>query len=437
MHFERGANYEQAVRHLHQAAENALRRFAYREAIGLARRGLGLIKKLPDTPERARQELGLYITLGVPMIATEGYAAPDVGRVYTRARELGRQFGGTPEISQSLWGLWTFYLVKAELGTAREIAEEYLRLAKSFPYAAASMGVTLMHLGEFTPALEHCMKAFSLYDPVRHRDGAFRYTNNAGVGAQSHAAWTLWFLGLPDQALHRVEQAMALARELTEPPGLAHTLFFAALLYQLRREETMAQKMAEAAIAVSGEHGLSLYQAMASVIQGWALIAKGRPDEAIKQIRMGLSAHERTGTVLLHPQFSAMLAEALGVAGRIDEGLRVMEEAIAESDSTGDRYYTAEMYRLKGEMLVMQAAKMGPGKAGSAEACFQRSITVARQQKAMAWELRATTSLARHYLRHSKPKKARTLLVEVHHKFTEGFTTRDWREAKALVDELS
>src|SRR5678816_2824823 len=127
MHFERGSNYRRAVKHLHIAAENVLRRYAYREAVALSRRGLELIGRLPDTPERARQELGLRITLGVPLIATEGYAAPDVGITYTRARELSRQVGETPEISQVLWGLWTFYLVKAELATAREIAEEFLR----------------------------------------------------------------------------------------------------------------------------------------------------------------------------------------------------------------------------------------------------------------------------------------------------------------------
>ena len=139
MHFERGANYRQAVKYLQQAAENDIRRFAYQEAVALSRRGLELLARLPDTPERARQELWLQLTLGVPLIATEGYAAPDVGSVYTRARELCQQLGETPEISQVLWGLWTFYMVRAELGTAREIAEEFLRLAERLPYSGLAM----------------------------------------------------------------------------------------------------------------------------------------------------------------------------------------------------------------------------------------------------------------------------------------------------------
>ncbi len=254
MHFEQGANYKQAAKYLQQAAENDIRRFAYQEAVGLARRGLELLERLPDTPERAEQELRLQLTLGVPLIATEGYAAPDVGSVYMRARELCQQLGETPEISQVLWGLWTFHILRAELGTAREIAEEFLRLSERLPYPGLAMRghlameITFMHLGEFASAMEHFEKALSLYDPERHRDDAFLYTQNPGVAMRCFAAWALWFLGQPDQALDRMQEALTLARELSEPHGMAHALFFAAILHQLRREARMAQEYAEAAI---------------------------------------------------------------------------------------------------------------------------------------------------------------------------------------------
>ncbi|HTG72893.1 MAG TPA: AAA family ATPase, partial [Terriglobia bacterium] len=352
MHFERGSNYRQAVKHLHIAAENALRRYAYREAVALSRRGLELIVRLPDTPERARQELGLHITLGVPLIATEGYAATDVGITYARARKLSLQVGETPEISQVLWGLWTFYLVRAELATARDIAAEFLRLAQNNPYSAFAMGVTLMHLGEFAPALEHFEKALSLYDPERHRDDVSRYSQDSGVGTHSHAALTLWFLGKPDQALEQVERALALARELSEPHGLAHAAFFAALLHQLRREERMTLERADAGIAVSIEYGLALYQATAMVARGWALIEQGQAEEAIEQIRQGLDGHQATGTELLRAHFLGLLAEALRKARRAEEGLRVLEEALTIAHRDSERYYLAELYRLKGELLL-------------------------------------------------------------------------------------
>src|SRR5262249_25750552 len=156
-----------------------------------------------------------------------------VGSTYTRARELCRQLGEGPEIPQVLWGLWTFHVVRAALGTAREIAEEFSRVAERVPYSGLAMEVTLIHLGEFVPAIEHCDRALSLYDPDRQRDDAFRYSQNSTVAAQSHAAWALWFLGQPDQALDRMQKALTLAHELSEPHGLAHAYFFSAILHQL------------------------------------------------------------------------------------------------------------------------------------------------------------------------------------------------------------
>jgi DNA-binding winged helix-turn-helix (wHTH) protein/predicted ATPase len=452
MHFERGANLKEAVKYLQQAAENALRQFAYREAVGLSRRGLELIERLPDTAERARQELALRITLGVPLIATEGYATPDVGRSYSRARELCRQVGETPEVSQVLWGLWTFYVVRAELGTARGIAEEFLLLAGRLPYSGLTMEVTLMHLGEFDQALEHFEKAFLLYDPVRHRDDAFRYSQNSGVASLCYAAWTLWFLGAPDRALERIEEGLALARELSEPHGFAHALFYAALLHQLRREDQRALERAEAAIAVSGEHGLVLYQATATVTRGWALIEQGQLEEGIEQIRQGLVAYQATGTVLLRTHFLALLADALGRARQPEEGLRVVEEALTLGHSNGEQYYHAELYRLKGELLLMQydgqsvlrttmrgkpRADVKPPAIADAEGFFHESIRIAQKQKAKSLELRAATSLARLHQNRGNQQEGRGLLEQVYGRFTEGFDTMDLREAKALLDGLS
>ncbi|HSB09874.1 MAG TPA: AAA family ATPase [Blastocatellia bacterium] len=458
MHFEQSSNYRRAVKYLQQAAENDIRRFAYQEAVGLARRGLELLERLPDSPERAQQELSLYITLGVPLIATEGYAAPEVGRVYTRARELCQQLGETPEISQVLWGLRTFYTVRAELGTAREIAEEFLGLAERLPYPGLAMRghwameITFMHLGEFALAMEHFKKALSLYDHERHRDDALLYAQTPGVAMRCFAAWTLWFLGQPDQALERIQEAQTLARELSEPNGLAPAFFFAAILHQLRREARLAQECAEAALAVSREHGLVLYQAMATIIRGWALIEQGRQEEAIEQMSQGLAAHRATGTQVICPHFLALLAEALGQNGQAEEGLRISDEALVMADRNGEAYYRAELYRIKGELLLMQAAgrglsraatggeavfEAGPPAVTQAEGCFEQSIKIAQQQKAKSLELRAVMSVARLYQNQGKREEARSLLTEIYRSFTEGFDTVDLREAKVLLDELS
>ena len=458
MHFERGSQHKKAVKYLQQAADNAMRRFAYREAVGLARRGLELLWKLPDTPERAEQELCLQLTLGVPLVATEGYAAPEVGSLYLKARELSQKLGETPDISEVLWGLWTFYTLRAELRTAREIAEEILGLAERLPYPGLAMRghwameITFTHLGEFDLALEHFEKALSLYDPERHLDDGFLYALNPGVAMPCFAAWTLWFLGQPDQALDRIQEALALARELSEPLSLAHALFFAAVLHQLRREEHMAQECTEATIAVSSEHGLALYQAMATIMRGWAMIGQGRQEKAIEQMRQGLAALRATGTELVRPHFLALLAEALGRNRQAEEALCLLEEALEVAHRTGERYYEAELYRIKGEVLLMQATGRGVSRAaaagkagvpleppviGQAEGCFSQSIKIAQQQKAKSLELRAVISLARLYQIRGKQKEARDLLAQVYDRSTEGFDTVDLREAKALLEELS
>src|SRR6185295_17897195 len=248
----------------------------------------------------------------------------------------------------------------------REIAEEFLCLAERLPYPGLAlrghwaMEITFTHLGEFALAMEHFEKALLLYDPERHRDDAFRYAQNPGVAMRCFAAWALWYLGQPDQALELIKEALALARELSEPYGVAHALFFKAILHQLRREAQLAQELAEEAIAVSADHGLVLYQAMATITRGWAIIEQGRPqgtpgevsnEELIEQMREGLAAHRATGAGVLCPHFLALLAEALARNGQHEEGLPLLEEALVVADGTGEGYYLAELHRIKGERL--------------------------------------------------------------------------------------
>ena len=450
MHFERGAELQQATKYLQQAADNAIRRFAYREAVALSRRGLELVLQLPDSTDRAEQELSLQLTLGVPLIATEGYAAPEVGKVYLKARELCQQLGDTPDISEAFWGLWTFHTLRAELTTAREIGEEFLRLAERLPYpglamrAQMTMEITFLHMGNFAPAMEHFEKAFSLYDHERHLEDAFNYAQNPGVAMQCFAAWALWFLGEPDQALARIQKALTLARDLGEPHGLAHAHLFVTTLHQFRREERMAQVHAEAVLAVAREHGLVLYQAMATVMRGWAVLQQGRHEVAIEQMRQGLAALQATGTELLRPQFLGLLAEAFARAGQPEEGLRKLDEALVNAQRNGEGVYEAELFRLKGEILLIQSAATGNAMDrhdttvwAQAQSCFDQAIRIAQKQKAKSWELRASMSIARLYQRQGRDKEARTLLSGIYRRFTEGFATTDLREARALLDELA
>ena len=437
MHFERARDHQQAVHYLHLASVNATQRAAYREAIVLSRRGLELVRTLPDTAERAQQELRLQLSLGVPLITTEGYAAPEVGSLYVTARALCGRLATTPEISQVLWGLWTFHALRAELSTAFEISQEILSLAEGGAYPGVemrghwTMEITRTHQGAFRVALEHFDKALSLYDH-RSPDKAFLDALNPGVAVRGFAGWSLWFLGQPDRALVRIQEAVTLARELSEPHGLAHALVFAAVLHQLRRERPLAQEHADEAIALSSEHGLALYEAMARIIRGWALIGRGNDNEAARQIREGLTAWESTGAQLMRPHFLALLAEAQEPASRDGSGLRLLDEALAIAESTGERYFEAELYRLKGERRL-QGARSTSG-VDAAQECFDQAIAIARRQEALSLELRAAMSLARVHRDRGRHVLARDLIVPICERFDEALDTPDLREARALLD---
>jgi len=312
-------------------------------------------------------------------------------------------------------------------------------------------GVVLAQMGEFALAIEHSEKAFSQYDPERHLDDVFYYSQDPGVGALCHAAWTLWFLGQPDQALQRMEEGLTLARQLSEPHGLAHAFFFAAILHQLRREARLAQECAEVAIAVSSEHGLLMYQAHSTIARGWALSEQGI-DEGIEQMRLGIAAHKATGTEVTRSHFLTLLAEALEKARQPEQALCLLEEALDLANQNGDRYYLAELYRVKGELLLMQATGRGVSRAAKrgkavvesnppmfvqAEGCFNQSIKIAQQQKAKSLELRAVMSLARLLPKQGRKEEARRILDETYGWFTEGFDTADLIEARALLNDLS
>jgi predicted ATPase len=398
-----------------------------------------LFTTLPDTPERARQELTLQITLGAALIVTKGYAVPEVETAYARARALCQQVGETPQLVSVLGGLWVFYLVRGKLQTAQALAEQALRLAQRGQDVALRVGAhywlgqTLFFLGEVASAREHLEQGIALYNPQQDYSHAFLAGQEPGVVSFSYAALALWLLGYPDQALKRSHEALTLAQRLSHPFSLAFALDSAAIFYQFRREAQTAQERAEAAITLCTAQGFPYWLAIGSVIQGWALTAQGQTKEGIAQLRQGLAAWRATGAELRQSFFLALLIEAYGDVRQAEEGLSILTEALEVANKTEERWYEAELYRLKGE-LVLQARGQSPE--SDAEACFQQAIAIARQQSAKSLELRAATSLARMWQQQGKKAEAHDLLAPVYHWFTEGFDTKDLQEAKALLDAL-
>jgi predicted ATPase len=226
---------------------------------------------------------------------------------------------------------------------------------------------------------------------------------------------------------------VTLAQQIAHPFSLGFALSFAAVFHQLRREGYAVQECAEVAISLAVEQGFPIWRAMSSIPRGWALVQQGQAQEGIEQMHQGLRAHHATGAEIGRPYWLALLAEAHGSIGEPEAGLTVLMEALTLVDTTGERWYEPELYRLKGALLLQQASD----NQAEAENCFQQAIAVAQNQQAKSFELRAAISLARLWQQQGKRQEAYDLLAPVYHWFTEGFDTADLQEAKALLDALA
>jgi predicted ATPase len=439
VHFEHGRDHPRAVRYLQQAADNAIRRYAHREAITSLNKALRLLKALPTTPERFQQELDLQLALGPALMATQGPAAPEVEQTYARARTLCAQVGETPQLLPTLWGLWRFYQIQGALLTARELGEQLLRVAKRTAdptprlEAHSALGATLFHLGDYPVAWMHLDQGIALIDPAAQQALVRRYDVAPGVQCLTHAALTLWCLGAPAQAVQRSQEALALAQALAHPHSLVLAQHFAAYLHYRRREVSAVEALADALIPLATAQGFPLYVGDGTCWRGWALAVQGRHEAGLTQLRRGLAAALAMRQTVARPRYLVLLAEAAEHAGQVEEGLRLLAEALTALEANGQGDLLAEAYRLQGELRLRQAV---PDTA-EAEACFLQALAIARRQQAKSWELRIAMSLGRLWRRQGKCAAAHALLADIYERFTEGFDTADLQEAKGLLAELS
>src|SRR5215813_14057092 len=387
-----------------------------------------------------KQELPLQTALGPALIATKGYAASAVEHTYARARALCQQSGETPGLFSALRGLWVFNEARAEHQTARQLAEQLLTLAQTLQdpmlliEAHRALGNTLFWLGEFASARTHLEQGMALYDPQQHRSLAFLYGTDPGVVCLSYAAWALGLLGYADQALHKSDEALALAQRMSHFHSLALALTWAIYLHQARGELQAVQERVEALVALAAEQRFPYWLELGTILGGWVLSQQHQAAAGIAQMQQGLAAYRATGAELFRTYWLALLAEAYGTAGQVQEGQQVLEDALALVDKNGERYWEAELYRRKGELLLQSGVRVAER---GAEVCFQQALAVARRQQAKTLELRAAVSLCRLWQQQAKCDDARTLLAPIYDWFSEGFDTADLQEAKALLKALT
>ena len=434
---EAGLN-EQAFGYWDQAGKRAAQRSANVEAMHHLTKGLEVLMTLPDTLERTRQELDVQTTLGPVLVALKGFTSLETERAWVRARELCQHVGETPQIFPALHGLWLFYMVRSELETSRELAEQLFTLAQNAQNpdllltAHRVLGQTMHWLGEQAAARVHSEQAVALYDPQKHASHAFVYGQDPGITSQCFVAKSIWMLGYPNEARRGIHEALTLAQECTHPFSRALALTNAAVIHEFRREARLVQEHADAVIATSNEHGFPHWLIFGTILRGWALTAQGEATEGIAQIRQGLASYRAVDGNLQRPYFLALLAEAYGKERQPEEGLTVLLEALATVGNTGERYWEAELHRLKGELLLMQHGQ----KVEEAKECLRQALEIARRQQSKSLELRAAMSLSRLWLQQGKRDEARQMLSGIYGWFTEGFDTADLQEAKALLEQL-
>jgi predicted ATPase/DNA-binding winged helix-turn-helix (wHTH) protein len=439
-HFVRGRDPERAVQYLQYAGEQAVQRSAHQEALRHFTQGLELLRTLPESPARARQELDLQLALGPTLMAVKGQAAAEVEQAYTRARALCQQVGDTPRLFPTLWGLWRFYAERARHQTSRDIGAQLLTLAQDVQdpvlllQAHHTLWPTLFYLGEFAQGRAHGEQGLALYTPQPQRSQALRYGgHDPGVCCYNYTAWTLWALGYPEQARQWSTKALALAEELAHPFSLAHALSATTVLYQFLRAAPLVQEHAEALMALATEQGFTLQGARGMLLRGWAFGSQGQAQEGMEHLRQGLMAYQALGSERGIPYFLTLLAESYSNRGQTQEGLTALSQALEGVHKSEESFYLAEMYRLQGALLLQQTHPP----VDQATVCLQQALASARRQQAKSLELRAAISLARLWQRQGKRQDAYALLAPLYGWFTEGFTSTDLLEARALMEELT
>lgn len=433
-HWGLAGDTDKELHYTQAAGQQAARNSANVEAIRYYSRALELLLQRPPSPTRDTQELLLQLALGDSLIATRGFAAPEVSTTFNRAYALCEGLGDTNLLFPVLWGLWSYYTVAGELSTARSLAAQFLKLATEANQAALILagnyleGATLFWLGELN-AIDKRLENFLAFSQ-RAEDITFHIApgEDPEVSCLSYNAWLLWLLGYPEQAAQRSQQAIALARELKRAHSLAFGLGFAAWHHQYRRDTARVEELADESIQLAAEHGFPYWLAAGKILKGYTLVRQAKPEPGLAQLEEGLAIWRMTGAKLFKPSFFLVRAEAYHLVGQSDRALEILDEALNAIENTGERINEAEVNRFKGEILLHK------GQAAEAETLFLKAVDTARQQGARSFELRAVVSLSHLWNTQGRREEARQRLSEILSSLTEGVNTPDWVDAQKLME---
>ncbi len=445
-HFTEAGLIEKAASLWGKAGQRSAARSALVEAAAQFTRALDQIATLPATPAIRREQIKLQVALITPLMYTKGYSAPETKEAAERARvmiERAERLGEPPEdpllLFSVLYGFWYANLVALDGDVACDLASQFLALAEkqraTIPLMVGHrlVGSSSHYTGDMLGGRAHYDQALALYDPAKHRSLAARFGQDIQVMVLSLRSAVLWLLGYPDTALADVNHALRAAREIGHAPSLMYALAMTLFTQILLGNYAAANGQADELVALAEEKSAPFWKAFGGIFQGEVLAQTGEASDAVRWITSGIAAYRSTGATLGITAYLLDLITAYADLYQFDEAWRCIDEASVAVEKAKERWFEAEINRIAG-----QVALMGPENDGmKAETYFERSLAVARQQQAKSWELRASMSLARLWRDQGKVSEARKLLAPVYGWFTEGFDTRDLKEAKALLEELA
>ena len=444
LHFTHGRDGERAVQYRQQAAEHAVQHGAYAEALAHCQEGLALLERLPETAQGRRQELALQTCVSTVLTATHGRASPELEQSLRRAQALCQALGVTAEFVPVLVRLLRLSMVRADRETTEALLTQARRLLEGHHEASllvqlhTQLGTVETLGGAHARAAAHQTQALRLYDREAHRALVVAFGLDPLVAALAMSGWRLWLTGWPAQAWHHAERAIQHAESLAQPFSLSMALGQAVALRQFRGEYEAAWALAQRLSALGREHHFGLYEAAGAIFQGYVFVQRGELEQGRALLTAGLAQYRARSTPILLPFFLSFLATAALRQGQSADALHVIDEALRLTATNFDCFWEVELHRLRGELLLLQAGNkpLGTGQ-GTAAACFQQALAIARQQGAKALELRAAISLSRLWQTQGQHDAARALLAEMYGWFTEGFDTADLQEARALLNDLS
>ena len=437
-HFLEAGIVSKAIEYLHKAGSKAVRLSAGEEAIAHYNKALGLLKNVPETPQRDQQELALLLALAVPLMSIKGFGAPELGQGVVRARELCDRMSDTSQRFNALFQLCNYYGTTGQYRTDLKLLEQMSQIADQSKdpmlEAICCFGHTwpLLNVGELVQSIEYAKRLMDVYNQEKHGFLAYLFGYDVGVFNLGIGSWALWILGYPDQALRQLNEAVNIARQVGHPHSLAFVLLLSCELNWFLGSFPRIDKDTEELVTLSEKNGFIYIGAHGYFYRGERAVFAGKVKEGIAQMRQSLAIMEGTGTMTCFSRLRARIADACRKTGELEEGLSAVDWAFEAVEKYDERYMEAELYRLKGELLRMQGKPED-----EVEKYFRRAIEISRQRLAKSWELRATMSLSRLWQSQGKREEARKNLEEVYSWFTEGFTTPDLIEAKALLAELS